>query len=96
MELCAKYDKEGQILIQNHCIKEGRAQEVEIAFKAAYDCGIKNIFAWAYKSCEYMSVLRSDRCDIAWSYFVKAIQDTADKKFIANKLLERVRKTLRE
>jgi len=75
LSLSKKYKKEGQIWIQNYGIKESREHEVEIAFKTAYNAGIRNIFSWSFKATQYMSRFCSDRPEIAWSYFVKAAQD---------------------
>lgn len=72
MKLSRQYNKEGQIWIQNFIIKAGREKEVGIAFKTAYEAGIRNIFAWSFRGSEYMSYLRSDRPEVAWNEFLEA------------------------
>lgn len=73
-DVCTKYNKTGQIWIQNFALK-GDLSKVEIAVKAAHQQGIRNIFAWSYKATKYMSLNRCKDYNTAWQNFLKSIND---------------------
>ena len=64
---CAKeFKKEGQIWIQAFRIPEGKEQDVATAIDVAYDCGIRNLYAWAFPACGHMSHLRCGDSQKVW------------------------------
>ncbi|GBF77523.1 hypothetical protein PA598K_06077 [Paenibacillus sp. 598K] len=74
LELCEQYGKEGQIWIQNFRIPSGQEPEVAIAVEAASQAGIRNLFAWGFRGSEYMSFLRCENSEAAWSAYKQAVQ----------------------
>lgn len=74
MDLTNKYGKEGQIWIQNFNIPAGQEKEVQIAVETAHQAGIRNLFAWGFKGCAYMSHTRCANSELAWQSFVEPVR----------------------
>jgi hypothetical protein len=73
LDLCEQHGKEGQIWVQNFMIPKEKEHEISIAFRAAYDAGIRNIFTWGFKGSQNMSHLRCERPDAAWEQFLTSM-----------------------
>ena len=64
---CAKdFKKEGQIWVQAFRIPRGTEEDVATAIDVAYDAGIRNITAWGYSACGFMSHLQCGDSDKVW------------------------------
>jgi hypothetical protein len=66
LHLARKYNKEAQIWIKNFQVRKNSEDFIGAAAWAAYNEGIRNLFAWAYKGCEYHSLLRCDEPETVW------------------------------
>ncbi|MCD6386678.1 hypothetical protein J7M23_13005, partial [Candidatus Sumerlaeota bacterium] len=75
MEICQKHKKlQAQIWIQAFKLPAGREDEIEIAFDAAVNAGIRNIAVWAFEACACMSYIRAERPEVAWDVVKKCFQ----------------------
>ena len=72
VDLCARYQKEGQIWIQAYRIPKGREKELAQAVQVAYDAGVRNLAAWSLYACDHMSYLRSDDSPKVWETLLSA------------------------
>lgn len=55
VKLARENNKEAQIWIQSYNIPDGAENEVALAARTAFECGIRNIWAWSYFGNAYMS-----------------------------------------
>ena len=60
------YAKEAQMWVKNYHIVAGTEHCVVDATEAAFEAGIRNIFAWSYLGSSYLSWLRSDNPELVW------------------------------
>lgn len=65
-KLSKDFNKEGQIWVQAFRIPKGEERDVATAIDVAYNSGIRNITAWAYRACGFMSHLHCDDSDKVW------------------------------
>ncbi len=72
--LSLRYGKEPQIWVLNFKIKKGTEKNIEIALRAAYEEGIRNFAAWAYKGTGQMSWLKSDDPERVWEALTRTYQ----------------------
>lgn len=76
VEICRQYKElSAQIWIQGFRVPAGREGEIEIAFEAALQAGVRNIAVWGFEACACMSAIRSERPEVCW----KTIKDCFQK-----------------
>ena len=66
VELAKKFNKEPQMWIKNYHIQKNNEDSVVEATWAAFNEGVRNIFAWSYLGSSYLSWLRSDDPEKVW------------------------------
>jgi len=69
-----RHGKAAQMWIKNYHIVAGTESSVTQATQAAFEAGIRNIFAWSYLGSSYLSWLRSDRPELVWQLQNEALQ----------------------
>ena len=79
MCLAEKHNKEAQMWIKNYHIQANNEETVAAATWAAFNEGIRNIFAWSYKGSEYMSWLASDDPEKVWEVQCDAFAQCQEK-----------------
>jgi hypothetical protein len=79
-KVCDQYGKEAQIWIKNYDIVRNTEDSVAEATWAAYNEGIRNIFAWSYKGSAYMSKLRSDDPEKVWEIQSNTFAECLEKE----------------
>jgi hypothetical protein len=78
-ELGKKYNKQTQMWIKNYHIVKNNEESVNAATWAAFNEGIRNIFAWSYKGSEYLSWLRSDDPEKVWEIQTNAFLECHER-----------------
>ena len=86
VELADGLGKEAQIWIQMFKIGDGDEDDIKEAVRAAVDGGARNIAAWSYMATGYMSYIRCERPDVAWSRFIESVYEI---KRTENKIVEK-------
>lgn len=66
MATAEKYGKEAQMWVKNYQIVKNNEDSIAEATWAAFNEGIRNIFAWSYKGNAYLTKLKSDDPDKVW------------------------------
>ncbi len=79
MKLAKEFDKEPQMWIKNYHIQSNNEETVAAATWAAYNEGVRNIFAWSFKGSAYMSWLASDDPEKVWEIQCTAFSECQDK-----------------
>lgn len=79
LELARKHKKDAQMWIKNYHIVKNTEDAVAAATWAAFNAGIRNIFAWSYRGSEYMSWLRSDNPQRVWEIQTNAFLECRKK-----------------
>jgi hypothetical protein len=72
--IAKQHGKEAQMWIKNYHIVAGTENAVVEATRAAFEAGIRNIFAWSYLGSSYLSWLRSDNAPLVWKLQCEALQ----------------------
>jgi hypothetical protein len=85
-------NKEAQIWIKNFSIQKNNEESVAEATYAAYNEGIRNIFAWAFKGTYNMSSFRSENPERVWKIQTDAFAECHDKA-IMNEMIDTMRST---
>jgi hypothetical protein len=78
-KIADKFNIEAQIWVKNYDIARGNEEAVEAATWAAYNEGIRNIFAWSYKGSAYMDKLASDDPEKVWEIQTNALLECREK-----------------
>jgi hypothetical protein len=79
LDLCQKHGKDAQIWVKNYHINKNCEDGVVAATWAAFNEGIRNIFAWSYKGSAYMSWLRSDDPEKVWELQTQTFFEIREK-----------------
>jgi hypothetical protein len=79
LALAEENNLEAQMWIKNYHILANNEDSVSAATWAAYNEGIRNIFAWSYKGSEYMSWLASDDPEKVWEIQCDALLQCKEK-----------------
>jgi hypothetical protein len=79
MRLATKYGKEAQMWIKNYDIPRNTEDSVVEATWAAFNEGIRNIFAWSYKGSAYMSWLASEDPEKVWELQTNAFLECHER-----------------
>ena len=94
LKVTKEYGKEAQVWIRNFSVQKNNEESVAEATYAAYNEGIRNIFAWAYRGTSTMSAFRSDNPDKVWKIQTDAFAECHDKA-IMNEMIDTMRSTKR-
>lgn len=79
IKIADKYKKEPQVWIKNFSIPKHSEDSVVEATYAAYNEGIRNIFAWSFKGAKCTSSTRSDDCERVWQIQTEALAECLEK-----------------
>ncbi len=79
LELSQKYNKQAQMWIKNYSIQKNNEDSIEQATWAAFNVGIRNIFAWSYRGSAYLSWLKSDDPDKVWEIQTNTFAECQEK-----------------
>ena len=87
VSIAKKYGKEPQMWIKNYQIEKNGENAVADATYAAYNEGIRNIFAWSFKGNKNLSWLRSDDWKKVWNTQIEAFGECHEKA-IMNEMIQ--------
>jgi hypothetical protein len=90
LALSEKYEKSVQIWIKNFSIEKNNEESVSEATYAAYNEGIRNIFAWAVRGTGGMGMYRSDDPECVWKLQTEAFAECQEKA-ILNEMVHLIR-----
>ncbi len=85
-----KFEKEPQVWIKNYNIQKNNEQAVAEATFAAYNEGVRNLFAFGYKGSHAISIIRSDEPELVWKVQTDAFSECHDKA-ILNVMIDTLR-----
>ena len=74
LDVATAHGKDAQMWIKNYHIVAGTEPAIELATRASWDAGIRNLFAWSYLGSSYLSWLRSDDPQLTWKTQCDAFQ----------------------
>ncbi len=66
-EVCAEHGREHQMWLQGYKTPAGREQEMVEAVDLMVEKGMRDIAVWGFQSCGFMSWIRPDNPELAWS-----------------------------
>ncbi len=92
LKLAGEYELEAQIWIKNFDIQKNDEQSVSEATYAAYNEGVRNIFAMAYNGTYNLSSLRCDDWEKVWKNQIDAFSECQEKA-IMNEMVDVIRAT---
>ena len=72
--LCRHWKKEPQLWLQGFLIDDGREIEIKEAADQSIQAGIRNLAAWGFQGCGYMSSVAPSRPDEVWRVITEKFQ----------------------
>lgn len=72
--LCHQWKKEPQLWLQGFLIDSGRELEIGEAADQSIQAGIRNLAAWGFQGCGYMSSMAPSRPDEVWHVITETFQ----------------------
>jgi hypothetical protein len=90
LDLTKKYEKDAVMFIKNFSIQKNNEDSVAQATYAAFNEGIRNLIAFAYKGTHCLSAFRSDDPEKVWKTQTEAFAECHDKA-ILNEMIDTIR-----